>query len=189
MTVILQVERLAKSFRMHHLDETLAAFREIDFTLMTGEFLLLCGHNGVGKSTLLRTLYRSYLPDAGRILIEGVPRHFRDPLDAYHAGVAVVHQETSLIPTATAVQNVFLGRERLRGPVLDERTVGLKEIFALEVGSRLMFDATPDSLIEMRCSGVPMYAARMGRSGERIAVQIDSQAQQRIDHKQAGRGS
>ncbi len=73
--------------------------------------------------------------------------------------------------------------------VLDERTVQLREIFALEVGSRLMFDATPDSLIEMRCSGVPMYAARMGRSGERIAVQIDGQAKKRIDHKQAGRES
>lgn len=71
--------------------------------------------------------------------------------------------------------------------VLDERTIGLREIFALEVGSRLMFDATPDCLIEMRCAGVPMYAARMGRSGERIAVQIDGQTPRRIDHIQAGR--
>ncbi len=39
-----------------------------------------------------------------------------------------------------------------------------------------MFEASPDSLIEMRCSGVPMYSARMGRSGERIAVQIDGRA-------------
>ena len=60
--------------------------------------------------------------------------------------------------------------------VLDERTVPLREIFALKVGSRLMFEASPDSLIEMRCSGVPMYSARMGRSGERIAVQIDGRA-------------
>jgi flagellar motor switch protein FliM len=73
--------------------------------------------------------------------------------------------------------------------VLDERTLPLREIFALRVGSRLMFDATPDSVIEMRCAGVPMYAARMGRSGERIAVQIDDRAAQRQDPKIPGRAS
>jgi alpha-D-ribose 1-methylphosphonate 5-triphosphate synthase subunit PhnL len=61
---------------MHHLDQELHAFTDISFTLAPGEFLLLRGPNGVGKSTLLRTLYRSYLPidghvwfrtDAGRI--------------------------------------------------------------------------------------------------------------------------
>ncbi|MBL8660864.1 MAG: FliM/FliN family flagellar motor switch protein, partial [Rhodospirillales bacterium] len=72
--------------------------------------------------------------------------------------------------------------------VLDEQTLPLREIFALKVGSRLMFDATPDSLIEMRCADVPMYAARMGRSGERIAVQIDGRAAQRLNPKAPRRG-
>lgn len=72
--------------------------------------------------------------------------------------------------------------------VLDEQTLPLREIFALRVGSQLMFDATPDSLIEMRCAGVPMYAARMGRSGERIAIQIDGQSAQRLNPKTSGRG-
>lgn len=73
--------------------------------------------------------------------------------------------------------------------VLDERTVPLREIFSLEVGSRLMFEASPDSLIEMRCSGVPMYSARMGRSGERIAVQIDGRAAPAPGNKASGRAT
>lgn len=67
MTPVLAVERLAKSFRLHHLDETLHAFEEISFRLFPGEFVLLRGPNGVGKSTLLRTLYRTYLPEAGHV--------------------------------------------------------------------------------------------------------------------------
>lgn len=66
-TEVLGVEGLAKSFTMHHLGQRLAAFEQVSFTLRAGEFLLLKGPNGVGKSTLLRTLYRSYLPEAGQI--------------------------------------------------------------------------------------------------------------------------
>lgn len=64
---ILEVENLTKSFRMHHLDETLHAFRDVNFRLDATEFMLLRGPNGVGKSTLLRTVYRTYLPTAGRV--------------------------------------------------------------------------------------------------------------------------
>jgi alpha-D-ribose 1-methylphosphonate 5-triphosphate synthase subunit PhnL len=67
MTPVLEVRNLAKQFQMHHLGQTLYAFDGISFTLHPGEFLLLRGPNGVGKSTLLRTLYRSYLPRAGQI--------------------------------------------------------------------------------------------------------------------------
>lgn len=64
---ILSVEDLKKQFRMHALAQTLHAFDGISFHVDAGEFLLLKGPNGVGKSTLLRTLYRSYLPHAGHI--------------------------------------------------------------------------------------------------------------------------
>lgn len=57
--------------------------------------------------------------------------------------------------------------------VLDERTVRLKDIFDLKVGNRLMFGVTPDSTIELRCEGTPMFSATMGRQGQNIAVQID----------------
>lgn len=67
MTAVLEVEGLSKTFDMHHLGQRLHAFSGIGFTLRRGEFLLLKGPNGVGKSTLLRTLYRSYLPCAGHV--------------------------------------------------------------------------------------------------------------------------
>lgn len=64
---VLQVEGLAKTFAMHHLGQRLRAFSGVGFTLSAGQFLLLKGPNGVGKSTLLRTIWRSYLPDAGQV--------------------------------------------------------------------------------------------------------------------------
>ncbi len=68
MPPLLEVEYLAKTFRMqHHLDQELHAFIGVSFTLAPGEFLLLRGPNGVGKSTLLRTIYRSYLPGDGDV--------------------------------------------------------------------------------------------------------------------------
>lgn len=64
---VLQVEGLAKTFTMHHLGQNLHAFSGIGFDLWPGQFLLLKGPNGVGKSTLLRTIWRSYLPDSGQV--------------------------------------------------------------------------------------------------------------------------
>ena len=57
--------------------------------------------------------------------------------------------------------------------VMDERLIPLEDIFSLEVGSRIMFGATPDCSIQVRCAGVPMYTAKMGRRGSHIAVQIE----------------
>lgn len=57
--------------------------------------------------------------------------------------------------------------------VLDERLVPLKDIFNLKVGSQLLFDAKPDSTVQLRCGGIPMYEASMGRHGSRVAVRIE----------------
>ncbi|HMQ55768.1 MAG TPA: ATP-binding cassette domain-containing protein [Anaerolineae bacterium] len=65
---ILNVENYSKTFTIHHLDRQIPVFEALSFKLEPGEFLLIGGPNGVGKSTLLRCLYRSYLPTAGRAL-------------------------------------------------------------------------------------------------------------------------
>jgi ABC-type sugar transport system ATPase subunit len=112
----LALEAIGKSF------SGVRVLRDVNLSLRRGEARALVGENGAGKSTLIKIIAGVHRPDTGRILLGGVERRFRRPLDAYRAGVAVVHQETSLVPTATVLQNVFLGREAVRGfGVLDER--------------------------------------------------------------------
>lgn len=65
MPILLDVRHLSKQFDVHHLHRNVAAFHDLSFTLRAGEFVLVAGPNGVGKSTLLRCLYRTYLPSAG----------------------------------------------------------------------------------------------------------------------------
>ena len=62
---MLEVQDLTKHFYLHQLEREVAAFSGLNFTLQAGEFLLVAGPNGVGKSTLLRTLYRTYLASSG----------------------------------------------------------------------------------------------------------------------------
>lgn len=63
---LLDVVDYCKSFTIHHLQRAVPAFAALSFTLNEGEFLLVRGPNGVGKSTLLRCLYRSYRPTGGQ---------------------------------------------------------------------------------------------------------------------------
>ena len=65
---LLAVRGLGKYFEMHHLERHLPAFCAVSFDLHPGDFMLLRGENGVGKSTLLRVLYRSYLPREGQAI-------------------------------------------------------------------------------------------------------------------------
>lgn len=60
--------------------------------------------------------------------------------------------------------------------VLDEQTMPLREILNLEVGSRIMLNATPNSPVELRCGDVPMFAGNMGRKGSHIAIRVDKKA-------------
>lgn len=78
---LLTVKNLGKYFEMHHLERHLPAFSGVTFELRPGEFILLRGENGVGKSTLLRVLYRSYLPREG----EAIYRSRLGPIDLTRA--------------------------------------------------------------------------------------------------------
>ena len=68
---MLEVHELGKRFFLHQLGREVHAFTGLSFTLSEGEFLLVAGPNGVGKSTLLRTLYRSYRASSGHAWFQG----------------------------------------------------------------------------------------------------------------------
>ena len=88
-----------------------------DFDLRPGEVLAVIGDNGAGKSSLIRALSGALVPDAGEILLDGRPVHFRSPADARRAGIETVYQDLAVAPAMTIAENLFLGRE-LRRPGL-----------------------------------------------------------------------
>jgi flagellar motor switch protein FliM len=63
--------------------------------------------------------------------------------------------------------------------ILDEVEMPLRQVLKLEVGSQIMFNATPDSIVILRCGDVPMFAGRMGRRGNNIAIRVDRKARQK----------
>jgi ABC-type sugar transport system ATPase subunit len=99
----LEVEGLARSFN------GVPAVREVSFTARAGEIHALVGHNGAGKSTVVKLLSGQLVPDAGRILIRGEAVGFRSRQAAQRMGIALVDQELSVIPALTVQENMLLG--------------------------------------------------------------------------------
>jgi ABC-type sugar transport system ATPase subunit len=113
MTDLVEFRNATKEFRGN------PAFRNVSLTLKNGEVLALAGENGAGKSTLTKVLAGLFPLTSGELLLEGKAVRFGSPAEALQRGVAMVFQETNLIPSMTVAQNIFLGTEgffnRLRG--------------------------------------------------------------------------
>jgi ABC-type sugar transport system ATPase subunit len=92
----------------------------VDLELQAGEVTALVGDNGAGKSVLIKCIAGIHQPDGGQILWEGRPVHLRTPRDSSELGIETVHQDLALCDNLDIVQNMFLGREKLRHAALDE---------------------------------------------------------------------
>ncbi len=96
------------------------ALTDVDLTVPLGQVTALAGDNGAGKSVLIKTVAGIHPPDAGQIYWQGNPVHIRSPRDAAALGIETVYQDLALCDNLDIVQNMFLGRERLRRGLLDE---------------------------------------------------------------------
>jgi ribose transport system ATP-binding protein len=104
----------------------------VDFTLHRGQIHGVVGQNGAGKSTLMKILNGVYSRDAGEVLIEGEPVDYDTPLGARRAGIAMVFQEFSLVPTMTVAQNVLLTREPTGAGLIDLAEERRRTLAAIE---------------------------------------------------------
>ncbi len=111
---VLQMTDIRKSFA------SIPVLKRVSFTLRKGEVHALMGGNGAGKSTLMKILTGVYTKDGGTILVDGQPVDLSDTTAAERAGIAMIFQEFSLVPTLTVAQNIWLKREpRIAGTFLN----------------------------------------------------------------------
>ncbi len=117
-----------------------AALADASFELRPGEIHALVGENGAGKSTLCKIIAGVVTPSQGVVRVDGQVVSFAAPKDASARGIAMVYQETSLVPQLTVAQNIVLGRESAFNSVRAVRNA------ARQVLQRLNFKVDPAQL-------------------------------------------
>ena len=112
--VILTMQGIDKSFPGVH------ALDHVNLEVRKGEVHALMGENGAGKSTLMKVLTGIYSKDEGTITYEGKEVEFTNPREAQAAGIVIVHQELNMMGHLTVAQNIFIGREPMKGGLIDD---------------------------------------------------------------------
>ena len=102
------------------------ALDNIDLSFQSGEIHTLVGENGAGKSTLGKIISGVYLPDSGTISIDGNLVEFSQPYDALALGITIIAQELALVPGLSVLENIFLGIEDSRGPLINTKEIRRK---------------------------------------------------------------
>ena len=111
---VLSLRGIGKSFG------PVQALRDVDLDVYSGKVTALVGDNGAGKTVLIKCVAGIWEPDSGQILWEGKPVHLGSPKDAAALGIETVYQDLALCDNLDIVQNMFLGRERVRFRMLDD---------------------------------------------------------------------
>ncbi len=114
---VLRVEHISKRFG------AITALVDVNMHLAQGEVLGLIGDNGAGKSTLLKILCGFQPPSSGRILLNGEEITFKSVDHARSLGIEAVYQDLALINELSVFHNMYLNREKVRWPLLNNRAM------------------------------------------------------------------
>ena len=135
MEEILKISNLSKSFGK------VEVLKDLSFGINKGEVHAILGANGAGKSTLMKIIGGVQKQTAGKLYYKGEEASFNSPSEAQKKGINIIYQELSLIPTMTAVENLFLGRE-ITG---NSKFINKKKMIGEfnELCKRLKFDIDP----------------------------------------------
>ena len=132
--VIVSMKDIVKTF------PGVKALDHVNFELRSGEVMALLGENGAGKSTLMKILSGVYTKDSGTMTIFGTEYDNLTPKQAQAVGVAIIHQELNMCRHLSVAENMFLGREKVNGIVLNDREM---EAEAAKILGDLKIDIDP----------------------------------------------
>src|SRR3954466_4930609 len=116
------------------------ALHSIDLDVQPGEVVALLGENGAGKSTLANIIAGVFASDTGTMTWRGAPYAPTSPGDAIQAGIGLIHQEMRLLPDLSISENVFVGRQLMKGGRIDRAEMDRR---AREQLHRLGLDVSP----------------------------------------------
>jgi len=116
-------ETILKMSGIHKRFSGVHALKGCNFELRAGEVHALMGENGAGKSTLIKVLCGIHKRDEGSIELFGKEVHFNNIADSQEAGISVIHQELNMMNDLTVAQNMFIGREFMRGSLINDKAM------------------------------------------------------------------
>ena len=131
----LALEHISKRFG------PVAALRDVSLRVEAGHVHALLGENGAGKTTLMHVAFGMVAPDSGAMRVHGAPVTVHAPADAIAAGIGMVHQHFTLVPTMTIAENIALGG---RGLLRPETMAGTVRAIAEATG----FTLDPAAVVE-----------------------------------------
>ncbi len=136
--IILQLEGISKYF------PGIKALDGVNLKVRSGEVHALIGENGAGKSTLVKVITGIYQPDEGRIILNGEEVTFKNPIASQQMGIAAIHQEATMFPQLSVVENIYMGHH------LKKKGLGLIDWKTMkrhtkELLSRLELDIDPET--------------------------------------------
>lgn len=120
MDTILEMKNISISFGK------VQALKNAGLELKAGEVHALMGENGAGKSTLMKILTGINKKDSGEIIYFGKKIEYTNPKEAMDSGIVIVHQELNMINHLTVAQNIFIGREEMRGFLTNDDGINRK---------------------------------------------------------------
>lgn len=135
---IVEMDKILKEF------PGVKALDEVSFNLKSGEVMALLGENGAGKSTLMKILSGVYTRDGGMLKIFGEEITDMNPKRAQELGVAIIHQELNMCEHLSVAENIFLGREKVKGGMLAEKEMNRE---AKAILDRLNIDIVPTTIV------------------------------------------
>lgn len=136
---ILEFKNIEKAFG------GIKALSDVSIDIVRGEVHAIVGENGAGKSTLIKTCAGAYIPDSGKIIIDGEEFDRLTPALSQERGIGVIYQEFNLVNEMTVAENVFLGHALRKGIVIDRQEMNRR---AGRIFEQLNIDIDPDELVK-----------------------------------------